>query len=159
LDLSRRGASAATFWNWPIFGLHWAALLAASSRFERAVEVVLELAWIVEGFKIDEKPNLSKLFYALKIVGMLGALGENERACGIAEAGYVGATRINDEPLRFDFLTHLVALGAAGTDRQANATLLAQMVDETSYGWLRAKVGRAVADLRLGTPSVLAECS
>jgi tetratricopeptide (TPR) repeat protein len=146
LEFAEACASAGAFWNWPIFNLHRATILGVCGKFGDARTLMAELAHVVEGFRIDEKPNLSKLFFALKVVAMLDELNETEAAYKIAQAGYAGATKINDEPLRFDFMTQLINLSNQGYERESLMDFLREMTEATCYNWLRWKVSNIVAD-------------
>lgn len=153
LEFSRGCTSAGTFWNWPIFNLHRAAILADCSQFDDARRLIAELAHVVEGFRIDEKPNLSKLFYALKVVALLEALDETEAASQIAQAGYTGATKINDEPLRFDFMMQLINFSRESHERESRIALLREMTEATIFNWLRRKAAIALSASGVEMPS------
>lgn len=153
LALIKEYTSKGKFWNWPIFHLHKAALLAALGDIREARERLEELAHVVEGFVVAEKPNLSKLFFALKVVTLLKSLGEVEAAYHLSQAGHLGATKINDEPLQFDFLINLVYLSAQECERKMWVERLRETAVNTCYNWLHAKVSNVMAASGIEIPA------
>ena len=90
------------------FMLRYIETLIAFGNLSKAKKRIQQLYLIIKRLNIDTSPNIHTLFYGMRVAELLYLLEKKELAYEIVETGYYGATLLDDEPLRANFLEFLL---------------------------------------------------
>ena len=121
------------------FMLRQVETLIAFGNLYKAKKIIQQLYLVIKRLNIDTSPNIHTLFYGMRIAELLCLLEKKELAYVIVEAGYYGATLLDDEPLRANFLEFLIGIETDKTKLDLWKQNLHDLLSNTCYWFLKKK--------------------
>jgi hypothetical protein len=113
--------------------------LIALENFYKAKQMIQQLYLVIKRLNIDKNPNIHKLGYGMRVAEVLYLLEKKELAHEIVEAGYYGATLLDDEPLKVNFLEFLVSIETDENKLNIWKQNLYDLLNNTCYWFLKKK--------------------
>ena len=121
------------------FMLRQVETLIAFGNLYMAKRIIQQLYRVIKKLNIDTNPSIHTLAYGMRVAELLYLLEKKELAYEIVEAGYYGATLLNDEPLRANFLEFLISTETDKTKLDLWKQNLHDLLDSTCYWFLKKK--------------------
>ena len=121
------------------FMLRQVETLIAFGNLYMAKRIIQQLYRVIKKLNIDTNPSIHTLAYGMRVAELLYLLEKKELAYEIVEAGYYGATLLDDEPLRANFLEFLIDIETNKTKIALWKQELHELLNNTCYWFLKKK--------------------